>query len=603
MIERGNTSHRLNELSLLLLLLLTLFVYAPVGSYDFVSYDDQGYVTGNRQVRAGLTCEGISWALHDASVGHWHPLTWLSHMADVQIYGLNPGGHHLTNLLFHLLNTCLLFFVLRQMTGMFRPSLLVAALFALHPLNVESVAWIAERKNVLSTFFWLAALGAYGYYVRRPGCLRYAALFVLFALGLAAKPMLVTLPFVLLLLDYWPLKRWPEKNPLPEEQDIGSSFSPGKKRSVFFLFREKIPLLLLTGISIIFTLWSARAGGALAVKDALPFTTRLANALVAYGTYPVKMLWPFNLSVVYPYPEAIPPGKVFAAAVFLSVMTALVVFKAKRLPYLVTGWFWYLGTLLPVIGLIQVGSQSMADRYAYVPLMGIFIVMAWGIADFPGKWFKDRAVLTVLLVLILTALTVRTWFQIPYWQNSSTLFSHAVEETRGNYIAHYHLGTSLLGEGKINEAIGHFQKAAQIKPNYEPAYNNIGVALQLEGRFSEALASYRMAIAIKPDYGDALYNMGTLFDAMGNLDEAIIAYRQARQWSPESAPIYNNLGVALTKKGNTEEAIVAYRQALLLNPDYAGAHYNLALTLRKKGLAAEAAAHLREAARINSFSR
>jgi Flp pilus assembly protein TadD len=415
--------------------------------------------------------------------------------------------------------------------------------------------------------------------------------------------MLVTLPFVLLLLDYWPLQRWPGKNLLPEEKDIGGPSPPGPKRSVSFLLCEKIPLLFLTGSSIIFTLWSARAGGALVGGDTLPFTTRLANALVSYGTYPVKMLWPFDLSVIYPYPEVIAPGKMIASAFFLSAMTAVAVFRAKRLPYLVTGWFWYLGTLLPVSGLVQVGSQSMADRYAYVPLLGIFIMIAWGLADFAGKGLKDGAVRTLLPVLLLMALAVRTWFQIPCWQNSSTLFSHAVEVTRGNYIAHYHLGTSLLGEGKKDEAIGHFRKAAQIKPNYEPAYNSIGVALQLEGRFPEALISYRMALAIKPDYGEAFYNMGTLFEAMGNLDEAVIAYRQAVKWNPKSAPLYNNLGVALVKKGNPEEAIAAYRQALLLNPEYAGAHYNLALTLRNKGLAAEAEAHFREAARLTSIFR
>ena len=575
---------RIKGLSLLFLIALTLFIYAPVGGYDFLSYDDRGYVTGNNHVRAGLTSGGLFWAFRDTSVGQWHPLTWLSHMADVHIYGLNPGGHHLTNLLLHLINTSILFFILRQMTGLFRQSLFVAALFALHPMNVESVAWIAERKNVLSTFFWFATMGAYVRYVKSPDFLRYATVFILFALGLLAKPMLVTLPFVLLLLDYWPLRRWQE----------GS-----RRAGISFLFLEKVPLLLLTGISIVLTLWSAKTGGAMAAADALPFTTRFANALVSYGAYLAKMLWPVNLSVFYPYPEAISLVKVFAAALLLVVITVFAFFKARLFPYLVTGWLWYLGTLLPVIGLVQVGMQCMADRYAYVPLVGIFIMLAWGITDFIGKWLKGSVILPTLAVLILAALTVSTWFQVQYWQNSKSLFSHALEATQDNYLAHYHLGVSLLGEGKRKAAIAHFLKAAKIKPDYEPAYNSIGIALQLEGRFSEASSYYRAAIEIRPDDGDTFYNLGTLFDAMGKLDEAITAYRQAAKFKPESAAIYNNLGVALTKKGQMEEAVVAYNQALLLNPDYAGAHYNLALVLKGRGLSEESEAHLRAAERLN----
>lgn len=575
---------QIKGLSLLFLIALTLFIYAPVGGYDFLSYDDPGYVTGNSHVRAGLTRGGTLWAFRDTSVGHWHPLTWLSHMADVHIYGLNPGGHHLTNLLLHLINTSILFFVLRQMTGLLRQSLFVAALFALHPMNVESVAWIAERKNVLSTFFWFATMGAYVRYVKNPDFLRYAAVFILFALGLLAKPMLVTLPFVLLLLDYWPLRRWQQ----------GS-----RRAGISFLLLEKVPLLFLTGISIVLTLWSAKTGGAMADTDALSFTTRFANALVSYGAYLAKMLWPVNLSVFYPYPAAISLGKVFAAALLLVAITVFAFFQARRFPFLVTGWLWYLGTLLPVIGLVQVGIQCMADRYAYVSLVGIFIMLAWGITDFTGKWLKGSVILPALAVFVLAALTVSTWFQVQYWQNSKSLFSHAVEATQDNYLAHYHLGTALLGEGKRNAAIAHFLKAAEIKPNYEPAYNSIGIALQLEGRFSEALSYYRAAIEIKPDYGDAFYNLGTLYDAMGKPDEAITAYRQAIKFRPESAAFYNNLGVVLTKKGQVEEAIIAFNQALLLNPDYAGAHYNLALVLKGRGLSGESEAHLREAERLN----
>ncbi len=590
---------RLKGLFLLFLLTATLVVYAPVGKYDFLSYDDQAYVAGNNHVRAGLTREGVIWAFRDNSVGHWHPLTWLSHMADVDIYGLNPGGHHLTNLIFHLINTWLLFFVLRQMTGMFWRSAFVAALFALHPLNVESVAWVAERKSVLSTFFWFAAIGAYACYAKRPGFWSYAAVFVSFALGLLAKPMLVTLPFVLLLLDYWPLKRWHEAVPRNGKPGVGSPIPWSNRPNVFFLLWEKIPFFILTSVSIWFTLWAARVGGALVDDVDSPLVPRLYNAVFSYGAYLFKMTWPVDLAVIYPYTDLMPLAKVLISAVFLAGISGFVIYRMERFPYLFTGWFWYMGTLVPVIGLVQVGAQAMADRYAYVSLVGIFVVISWGISDLLGKVRKGAVILIALAMLVITALTAATRWQVQLWQNTKTLFNHAIAVTDGNYIAHDTLGVALLGEGKREEAIAHFLKAVEIKPNYAMAYNNLGIALQLEGRASEALSYYWKAVTIKSDYGDAFYNLGTLFESLGNLDKALAAYRQAVVLKPASAPVNNNFGVALAKKGDTEAAIAAFRRALRLDPNYAGAHYNLSIVFRKKGLSHEADVHRREAERLN----
>ncbi len=587
-------SERLKGLPLLFLIALTLFVYAPLTSYDFLRYDDEGYVTANAQVLAGLTGRGLIWAFQDGTVGHWHPLTWISHMLDAQIYGLNPGGHHLTNLLLHLLNTGLLFVVLRQLTGLAWESFLVAALFALHPLSVESVAWVAERKNVLSTFFWIATMGAYGYYVRSPGFFRYAGVFLLFALGLMAKPMLVTLPFVLLLLDYWPLKRW-HLQPAARQLQLTNH-----KSQALWLVLEKLPLFLLTVLSMAFTLWAARVGGATAGGETIPLALRLANILVSYGTYLVKMVWPAQLAVFYPYPEEIALWKVGAAAALLIGMSACAVYWARRFPYLFVGWFWYLGTLVPVIGLVQVGAQAMADRYAYVPLLGIFMVIAWGSAALAGSGRKGKAILVVSTLAVLTAFTVRTSFQVQYWQNGRALFTRAVAVTEGNYLAHYHLGVALLDAGKGGEALTHFRKAAVLKPNYEPAYNYLGVVLHRAGRQEEALPYYRQAISIKPDFGDAYYNLGTLFFSLGRLEEALAAYRQAVLLLPRSAPLYNNLAVALIKSGDERSAIAALRKALELKPDYAGAHLNLAWVLQKKGLLREAETHRAEAKRLNS---
>jgi len=504
----------------------TLVTYAPVVGNGFVDYDDNDIYVGDPHVHEGLSRESLAWAF---SAGHsyWHPLTWISHMLDCELFGLQPAGHHRTSLLIHTASAVLLFLTLRFLTGATWPSVLVAALFALHPLNVESVAWVSERKNVLSAFFSILALAAYGAYARRPGPVRYLVLAAVVLAALLSKPMAVTLPLVLLLLDFWPLGR------------LG-------RVSLGRLVLEKLPLLLLSALASLLTIQSQREMGALIPMDRIPAGVRAANALVSYVAYVSKMLWPARLAAFYPLRETgLPLGLVAAAAVCLLGVTAVVAWRARREPYLAVGWFWYLGTLVPVIGIVQVGSQAMADRYAYVPLIGLFIAIAWGGAALLSRHPAARPAVGVVTVAILLALAVRTRQQVGVWHDSLSLFSSSVRAVPDSWLAHYNLGDALSAGGRFGEAEAELRETIRLKPRFARAHNNLGMAIDSQGRTEEALASYAEAVRLKPDMAEAHNNLGAAYSSLGRYEDGVLAFREAIRLRPDFAEAQHNLGVAL----------------------------------------------------------
>ncbi len=522
------------------LVAVTLAVFWEVQFHDFILYDDLPYVVLNRHVQSGLTGGSIFWALTTLEIGNWHPLTWLSLMMDYDLFRLNPAGYHWTNLLIHIAGTILLFGVLRYMTHNMWKSALVAALFAFHPLHVESVAWISERKDVLSAFFWFLTMGAYVRYTERPSVVNYFLIVTSFSLGLMAKPMLVTLPFILILLDIWPLRRLSvpfsrSNKTLPDE-------GGGSRVTWLHALMEKLPLLFLTLMSCIITYYAQMSWRAMPSMEALSISTRLANALIAYVQYIMKMLWPADLAFFYPYVSGWSPWLVSGAAVLLGGITILIIRVAADRPYLAVGWFWYLGTLVPVIGIVQVGSQAMADRYTYIPLIGLFIMIAWGVPELMNHRRFWKPLLPIVSVAILSILAVSSWQQVHYWKNSITLFERALSVTSKNYLAHINLGVALFCEGRIEDAIHHYTQALRIKPNFADAHNNIGVALVALGKYEEAIRHYREALRVRPN----------------------------------DAGTYNNIGVALAAQGDYDGAIDHYSAALRIRPDHEKARANIA---------------------------
>ncbi|MGB9500166.1 MAG: tetratricopeptide repeat protein [Dissulfuribacterales bacterium] len=560
----------------LFLIITILTVYRQVRGYDFVNFDDTKYVTQNKIVQEGITLDGIVWAFTTIHAGNWHPLTWISHMTDCQLFGLNPGGHHLTSLLFHIINSLLLFFVFRKMTGRLWESAFIAALFALHPLHVESVAWVSERKDVLSTFFALLTLLSYIGYVRRPVVIRYLLIVLFFSFGLMSKPMLVTLPFVLLLLDFRPLNRLQVQLP-------ADTRSTGRRAAVFFLIREKIPLFILVIISCCVTFYAQKHGGAVKSLDFIPIGARIANTLVAYAAYIGKMVYPVNLAFLYPYPEIISGWKVAGSGLLLGVISFLAIKNTKQRPYFITGWLWYLGTLVPVIGLVQVGMQSMADRYTYIPLIGLFVIVAWGVPELAAKWRYGKIWTGTSAIIILSIFMAVTFKQTGYWKNSITLFEHAIKTTSANYIAHYNLGNVLAKKGRIDEAIPHYLQALQIKPEFADAHNNLANALNMQGKVDDAIYHFSEALRIKSDYEGVHYNLGVALDRQGRTDDAIFHYLQAIKTNPDYVNAHYKLGVALNQKGRIDEAITQFSQAIRIKHDYAEAHNNLGAALFQKG--------------------
>ncbi len=535
----------------------TLLVFWQVRNFDFVNYDDNIYVYENPHILNGLTGDGIIWSFTTGQATNWHPLTWLSLMLDCQLFGPNPGMIHLVNVFFHIANTLLLFAVLKKMTGSLWPSAFVAAAFALHPMHVESVAWIAERKDVLSTFFWILTMLAYLRYVKKPDAVRYMLTLLIFALGLMAKPMLVTLPFVLLLLDYWPLERF-------------------GRRTVFYLFREKIPFFALSIVSSIITFLVQRSGGAVTNIDILPLNSRIANAFLSYAEYIGKMFWPCNLAVFYPFNADITPfWQVAACALLLLGISVFAVYFGRNQRYLTLGWFWFVAALVPVIGIVQVGQQAYADRYTYIPYIGLFIMLAWYLPQLLSKWPHRKIVLGVLMVVVLTAIGVSAHRQTSYWNNGITLFSHTIEVTKNNYIVYNNLGNAYSKLGRFTEAIDAYQQAVKIKPGYAMVYYNLGIAYGNLNRLPQAIDAFNQTIIVKPDYAEAQYNLGVVYGKLGRTAEAIDAYQQAIKIKPDYAEAHYNLGNAYSDLSRYAEAIDVYKQAVKIKPDYAAAHANL----------------------------
>ncbi|MCG6918730.1 MAG: tetratricopeptide repeat protein [Deltaproteobacteria bacterium] len=570
----------------LILVVSILSVYWQVKDHEFINYDDNVYITDNPQVQLGFTSKTLRWAFTTTQAGNWHPLTWLSHMLDCRLFGLNPAGHHLTNVFLHIMNSILLFLALRWATSAIWPSALVASLFAIHPLHVESVAWVAERKDVLSTFFLFLTILAYINYVKRPRKSSYLLVLFLFTLGLTAKPMLVTLPFVLLLLDYWPLNRCQlRREYVLTENETGGSLEPiGKKLSPLKLIGEKLPMFMLSGISCVITLWAQERAGAMSGLDIVPLKWRIANALVACVSYIAKMIWPQNLSVFYPHPEnSLPIWQAVLAGLFLIIASIIFIRLAPRYKYGVVGWLWYLGTLVPVIGLVQVGEQAMADRYTYVPLIGLFIIIAWGLADFVNGSRRRRNLLTISFISLLVLLALCSWKQARLWRNSVRIFQHALKVTTDNYVAHYTLGNALALQGNLVGAMMHYNEALRIKPNHAEVHNNLGNALALQGNLAEAVSHYKESLRISPRQGNTHRNLGVALDRQGKYEEAMHHYLEALRLNPQDAQSHNNIGVTLAEQGKLEEAIKHFSEALRINPNFTEAQRNLENGLRLVG--------------------
>ena len=537
----------------LLLALATLLVYLPVAHHDFVTYDDKDYVSGNPVVAQGLTFAGIKWAFAGAHAGNWHPVTWLSHMADCELFGLNPGAHHFVNVLFHAANALLLFVLLFRLTSAMWPAAFIAALFAWHPLHVESVAWIAERKDVLSTFFALLALLSYAKFAQEKCRRSFWFALIFFALGLMSKPMLVTLPFVLLLLDYWPLQRFKVQ---------GSGFR------VQNLVLEKWPFFLLTFVSCVVTFFAQRSGNAVSTLGMIPLHYRFYNALAGYGRYLLNTIWPADLAVIYPLEQNLARLQAMAA---VSVAALLVIswlaWRGRRTqPYLAVGWLWFLGTLVPVIGIVQVGEQALADRYTYFPLIGIFIAVTFGISELAKKFQISKMVLAAAATLVLAACVALTENQLRYWQDGETLFAHSLAVTEGNETAHINLGVALEQKGKLNEALIHYRVAEKLSPDLYIIHNNLGNILDTLGYRPAALAEYREAIRLSPDVPFLHNGTGVVLDELGRFPEALAEFTNAIRLDPAYAAPHIRMGDTLLKQGRDAGAVAQFNEAVKLDP-------------------------------------
>lgn len=565
----------------LLLAVATLALYNPVTRHPFVNYDDDRYVAENTHIRQGLTAATFRWALTSTEQANWHPLTWMSHALDCTLFRLNPSGHHFTSVLLHAVNVVLLFLLLMWATSRLGPSLFVAALFALHPINVESVAWIAERKNVLCTTFFLLTLWAYGWYARKPDWKRYLLVALLFAAGLASKPMVITLPFVLLLLDYWPLKR-----------DRGAVVEAEVKFPQFSWFRlglEKLPLLVLSFASAVITMKAQQAGGAVRSTEQFSLSVRIANAVYAYAMYLWKMVWPARLVPLYPHHgKSLATWHAVVAAVVLIAITAVALrFRKRR--YLPVGWLWFLATLVPVIGLVQVGDAAMADRYAYIPLIGIFVMIAFGIADWaesqhPGLWPAVPA------IAVLIALALITHRQIGYWQTNAGLWSHTLAVTQNNFIAEDNLGGALILEGKEEEAYPHFEAAVRINPKDPMSHSNLGTYFQTHHQTRDAITQYEAAIQLTSDrdlLAQTYANLGAVYISTGEDDRARTEFDHSLRLNPDQFNAWIGLGVLARNEGKIDEAVNDFSHSLNIQPS-ARAYVELGRTLAQVGHVPEA---------------
>ena len=587
------SSSKRNLILCLLLVTCTLAVYNGVTHNGFVNYDDDVYVTANRHVQAGLRPSTVNWAFTTYDAANWHPLTWISHAFDYQVFKLNPAGHHYVSLLLHCVNVVLLFLLLVEAAKRTWPALVLAAIYALHPLNVESVAWVAERKNVLSMMFLLLALRAYHRYALRPSVARYAAVFFFFACGLMAKPQVITLPFVLLLWDYWPLTRLQR---LPGVED-----GEYPKYSAGWLLLEKVPLFALSAASASVTMAAQQAGGA--VRSAFEYSpaVRVENAVGAYFDYVGRLFWPMRLAAMYPHPgESLPAWQIAVAAIFVIAVTLLVLrFRQKR--YMVVGWLWFLGALVPMIGLVQVGQQATADRYMYLPMIGLLLMLTWGLSDWANNHRLRMVGLGVLAVLAVAALGAVTYRQVGYWHDSETLWTHAAAVTKNNYVAHINLGETFLNQERTEEAAENFRAALRIRPNEASAHLNLGTCERRQKNFQAALQEDQAVLRLTSDKGlraYALVNMGSDYRLLKDYDRAKESYEAGLQVDPEAARALVGLGVIAEKRGQFDEAVRDYSRAVGLEPSDVG-YLLLAQALEKSGLTSDSRAAFESGRRIS----
>jgi tetratricopeptide (TPR) repeat protein len=561
------------------LVILVFIVFGQTIHFDFVNYDDDLYVYENQIVLKGLTLEGVAWAVAYGEIGHWHPLTWVSHMLDCQLFGRWAGGHHLTSVVLHAMAAVLLFLLFFQMTGAVWRSAFVAAVWAIHPLRAESVAWISERKDVLGAVFFMLTLGAYIRYLRRPSTPRNVLMVVVFALGLLSKNMLVTFPCLLLLLDYWPFGRLNQRSQFP------------------LLLEEKIPLFILSALSCIITFLAPEK---VAATQHLSLSLRLQNALISCCIYLRQTVWPTGLVAYYPNPShSFSFPNVTGSLALLCLLTGAAIALRKRHPSLLIGWLWFMGMLIPVIGLVQISNYAHADRYTYLPQIGLILGGTWTLADCTGEWRQRRMALISVGAVVPIVFLVLACKQTSYWRDSETLWMHTLQCIPDNPLAHNNLGFALLNQGRTEEAITQYHEALQINPAYAEARNNLGIALLNQGRTEEAVVQWHEALQINPANAEAHCNLGIALNQQGRMDEAITHYGEALRINPDLAAVHYNLGIALFQQLRIEEAIVQWREALRINPAYADAHCNLGIALFQQGRIDEAVAQYGEALRIN----
>jgi tetratricopeptide (TPR) repeat protein len=572
-----------------LLTVSTIAVYWQVGGNDFVNYDDNVYVTNNRQVKMGLSWETVRWAFTSYDASNWHPLTWLSHMLDIQLFGMKAGGPHLVNVGFHIFNTLLLFWLLRYATRRLWPSALVAGLFALHPLHVESVAWVSERKDVLSTFFWLWTMLAYVYYTKRPMTLRYVAIVLLFAMGLLTKPMLVTLPLALVLIDYWPLERFEIRRQKGKISLVGTS--------PLRLLAEKMPLLMMAGGSAVVTVMAQRT--AMPAWELMDIPIRVTNAVVSYWRYIWEMLWPADLAAFYPHSHK----PLYAAAIvvlaFLVVATVSAIYVGKKRKYIVMGWLWYLMTLVPVVGFIQVGDQSHADRYTYVPLIGLFVVIAWTVAEVVERYRSLLKPVAAAAILIISVLGVLSWRQVGFWKDDVSLFRRATEVTQGNYVMLSNLGVTYSNMGELDRAEDAFRRSLQIRPNEGRTLNGLGSVMLKRQQYQQALDCFTRAVVLQPELKEVQLQTARTLMTMQRFADAEPYCRQAIKLDPYLADAHAQLGCILSETGRLEEAKAECVKAMKLDPKLALAHFNMAGVYVKQENFERAAEEYRKAIAIN----
>ena len=561
-----------------LLVLSILILYWQVSGFEFVGYDDSQYIALSSKK---ISADSIAWSFRSIDAANWHPLTWLSLMMDYNLYGSNAGGYHVTNLLFHIVNTLLLFFLMNKMTGTIYRSAFVAALFALHPLHVESVAWVSERKDVLSALFWLLTMYAYFLYAKKPHITKYFSIIILFALGLMAKPMLVTLPFVLLLMDYWPLER------MKLGQITNDDDSNAEKKSLSFLILEKVPLFVLTFFSCIITYIAQNKYNAVVSFQHISFPSRILNAFNSYASYLEKTLYFQTLSVFYPYPSSFNLAEVAGSVLLISSITTLVIIGIKKAPYLAVGWLWFFGTLVPVIGFVQVGSQAMADRYTYIPLIGIFIGMSWGITQSLQNIKYRKAIAVLAIVFFMPIVMYATYHQVKIWKNTLSLFGHALEFNWKNYRAYNIAGVAIAQSGDDAKALHYYHMALKINPEYDPAYINAGNVLKKMGRLDDAMNCYRKALQINNKSAEAQYNLGIVFILKNKPEEAIIHLTESLKIKPDDADAHNNLGVALMRMGNIKEGLEHFQRALNFKPDSSEFQKNVSIALALQSAAGD----------------